>query len=58
MWDETAGLFFDFDYVAGKRDGVATLAAFFPLWSGLASQSEADRMVGEWLPKSRSPADW
>ncbi|WP_352634000.1 trehalase family glycosidase [Mesorhizobium sp. M0145] len=55
MWDETAGLFFDFDYVAGERDGVATLAAFFPLWSGLASQSEADRMVGEWLPKFSQP---
>lgn len=41
FWDEAKGLFFDHDYVAGRRSGYESLAAFYPLWTGWASRKEA-----------------
>ena len=45
FWDRRAGLYFDFDLDAGARTQYETLATFYPLWVGLASQAQADRVV-------------
>ena len=43
-WDEKAGFYFDFNWVTGKRSRAWTLAGFFPLWAGVATRGEAERM--------------
>jgi alpha,alpha-trehalase len=41
-WDEQTGFYYDYDMVAGKRTGMITAAALFPLFAGIAEQSQAD----------------
>jgi alpha,alpha-trehalase len=41
FWDESRGMFFDHDFVAGRRSGYESLAMFYPLWTGWASRKEA-----------------
>ncbi|HLL55028.1 MAG TPA: trehalase family glycosidase, partial [Myxococcaceae bacterium] len=41
FWDEGRGMFFDHDFVAEKRSGYETMATFYPLWTGWASEREA-----------------
>jgi len=45
MWDESRGLFYDYDYSRHKRGNVSSLAAYAALWSGLASEQQAQAMV-------------
>ncbi len=45
MWDRTRGLYYDYNYVKEKRGGVSSLAAFFPLWAGMVTESEAAYLV-------------
>ena len=51
MWDEAAGCFFDYDYVHECRTPHPSLAGFYPLWAGLATVAQAERIVQEWLPR-------
>lgn len=44
-WDEQRGLFLDYDYVRQRRSGVASLATFWPLWVGAATQEQAARVA-------------
>ena len=48
-WDEAAGFFYDVDARTGKRMTVRSAAGFAPLWAGIATQAQADRMVREHL---------
>lgn len=41
FWDAERGLFFDHDFVAGRRSRYESLATFYPLWTGWASREEA-----------------
>ncbi len=41
LWDENAGLFFDFDLRTGKRSSYRYATTFYPLWAGLATPQEA-----------------
>ncbi|MDY7226273.1 trehalase family glycosidase [Hyalangium rubrum] len=41
FWDEERGMFFDHDFVAGRRSGYESLATFYPLWTGWATRKEA-----------------
>ncbi|ADO75952.1 Trehalase [Stigmatella aurantiaca DW4/3-1] len=41
FWDEAKGMFFDHDFVAGKRSAYESVATFYPLWTGWASRKEA-----------------
>jgi alpha,alpha-trehalase len=41
FWDEQRGLFFDYNFVAGKRSKYEYAATFYPLWAGMASKAEA-----------------
>ena len=41
MWDEKAGLFFDYDFVNGRRSDYRYATTFYPLWAGLATPEQA-----------------
>ena len=50
MWDEAAGLFFDYNVRLGERSKYAYLTAYYPLWVGLATDAQAAKMVAA-LPR-------
>jgi alpha,alpha-trehalase len=45
MWDESRGLFYDYDYTRRKRGSISSVAAYYAMWSGLASEDQAKAMV-------------
>lgn len=45
MWDRLHGLYYDYNYVKQKRGATASLAAYYPLWAGLASDKQAAALV-------------
>ncbi|HEU5005306.1 MAG TPA: trehalase family glycosidase [Candidatus Saccharimonadales bacterium] len=45
MWSELRGLYFDFNYVKEKRGNVSSLAAYYPMWAGLATERQAKKLV-------------
>jgi alpha,alpha-trehalase len=55
MWDEELGIFLDYDWVNQRRNPAPSLAGFFPLWAGLATPSQAARVVQEWIPRFEFP---
>ncbi|PJF27096.1 MAG: alpha,alpha-trehalase [Phototrophicales bacterium] len=55
MWDDEAGFFFDYDYVNQERSPHVSLAGFYPLWAGLATEAQAASVVRYWLPELLRP---
>jgi len=45
MWSELRGLYYDYNYIKDHRGSVSSLAAYYPLWSGLADEKQAARLV-------------
>ncbi len=45
-WDDSKGCYFEYDYVRKIRLPYYSLNAYWPLWVGIASPSQAQRMVG------------
>ncbi len=45
MWDESRGMYYDYDYVKKKRSGVSSLASFYPMWAGMVTDKQAKKMV-------------
>ena len=41
LWDEKAGLYFDYDLQKNARSDYHYLSAFYPLWAGVASPAQA-----------------
>ncbi len=41
LWDEKAGLFFDYDLVTRQRSSYRYATTFYPLWAGLATPRQA-----------------
>jgi alpha,alpha-trehalase len=41
MWDERGGMFFDYDFVNGRRSDYRYATTFYPLWAGLATPEQA-----------------
>ncbi len=44
-WDEQEGCYFEYDYVQKTRLPYYSLNAYWPLWTGIASESQAKRVV-------------
>ena len=44
-WDESEGFYFEYDYVKKARLPYYSLNAYWPLWIGIASKSQAKRVV-------------
>jgi alpha,alpha-trehalase len=45
MWDKVRGMYFDYNYVKGKRGNVSSLASFFPMWAGMVTDKQAASLV-------------
>jgi len=45
MWDRLRGMYFDYNFVKEKRGSVSSLATFYPLWAGMASEQQAKLLV-------------
>jgi alpha,alpha-trehalase len=45
MWDRLHGLYYDYNYVKKKRGATSSLAAYYPLWAGMASEKQAAALV-------------
>lgn len=45
MWDRVRGFYYDYNYVRGKRGSVSSLAAYYPMWAGLATKKQAETLV-------------
>jgi alpha,alpha-trehalase len=45
LWDARAGFYFDYDFVHKRLRQYPFLTTFYPLWAGIASQDQADRVV-------------
>jgi alpha,alpha-trehalase len=54
LWDEEAGLYFDYNFRTAQRRPYEFATTFFPLWAGIASEAQAKRVV-ENLPKFEAP---
>ncbi len=44
-WNEERGLFMDYDFVNKRFSKVASIAAFYPLWTGMATEEQAAQTV-------------
>jgi alpha,alpha-trehalase len=44
LWNPAAGLYFDYDFVAGRPSTYAYLTTFDPLWAGAATADQARRV--------------
>ncbi len=51
MWNQARGFFADYDYQRQRRNPYPSLAMFYPMWAGLATQKQAQAMVERWLPQ-------
>lgn len=54
LWDESAGLYFDYNIHTEQRRPYEFATTFYPLWAGLASAEQAERVVQN-LPKFEAP---
>ncbi len=41
LWDATAGVYMDYNFVTSKRSTYKFIATFYPLWAGVASAAQA-----------------
>ena len=54
LWDEKAGIFFDFNLQTGQRSTYRYATTFYPLWAGLATPEQAKAVVKN-LPAFEKP---
>ena len=45
LWDEEKGFYFDRNEQTGERIYIYSVSGFMPLWAGIASKEQADRLV-------------
>lgn len=45
MWSSAKGMYFDYNYVKERRGTVSSLATYYSMWSGMASEEQAAKMV-------------
>ena len=46
LWNDDAGLFFDFNFVTKRMSNYQYAATFYPLWAGLATPEQAKAVAG------------
>lgn len=51
MWNESEGLYFDYDTVKKEQTGYESATTFWAMWAGLASPPQAAALVTRALPK-------
>jgi alpha,alpha-trehalase len=50
-WNEQAGMYFDYDFVANKQFPFQGATTFFPLWAGLCNEEQTKKLVRIALPQ-------
>ena len=45
MWDKSKGLYYDYDYTRRRKGPVASLAAYYPMWAGMVTDTQAAHLV-------------
>ena len=45
LWNEKAGMFFDYDFVKQRQSTYAYVTVYYPLWAGLATPGEAKAVM-------------
>jgi len=45
MWDNTRGLYYDYNYAKKHRGNISSLASYVPLWAGMVSKPQAEHLV-------------
>lgn len=45
MWSKAFGIYFDYNFVKEKRATAVSLATYYPLWAGMASEHQAEQLV-------------
>ncbi len=50
LWNEKAGMYFDYNFVTGKQTGYVAATTFYPLWAKLATRKQAEELVKHALP--------
>lgn len=51
LWDEEAGMYFDYNTAKEERTGYESATTFWPMWSGLATPRQASILMEKALPK-------
>jgi len=51
LWDEEAGMYFDYNTSTKQRTGYESATTFWPMWSGLATPRQANVLVQRALPQ-------
>jgi alpha,alpha-trehalase len=51
LWDQEAGMYFDYNTALNQRTGYESATTFWPMWSGLATPQQANVLVTRALPK-------
>ncbi len=54
LWNQRQGFYFDYNYHEDKKSPVWSLAAYYALWSGVATDKQAEKLV-ETLPRFKKP---
>ncbi len=54
LWDESAGQYFDYNFRIGKPRPYEFVTTFMPLWAGIASKAQAQKVVDN-LPRFEAP---
>jgi alpha,alpha-trehalase len=55
LWNEARGMFFDYNVVTKRQTAFVSATTFFPLWAGLATETQASRVVATALPLLAMP---
>ncbi len=55
LWNGPQGLFYDYDVVHGRQIEYVSATTFYPLWAGLASKDQAEKLVKQALPLLEMP---
>jgi alpha,alpha-trehalase len=55
MWDADQGIYFDYNWKNHQLFDHPSLAGFYPLWAGLATEDQAKQLVQKWIPKFLYP---
>jgi alpha,alpha-trehalase len=45
LWDEASGLYFDYNFVQRSRRNYPFMTTFYPLWTGIAGDDQAKRVI-------------
>jgi alpha,alpha-trehalase len=51
LWNEEESCFFDYNVKTQKQNIFLSATSFFPLWANIATQEQADKMIGKCMPK-------